>query len=445
MTRGRVGRGDPADLRPRRVPWWLGAESRRSRLGAGGFAERRPVGRPPRKEHRIADVEVGAVVDATVQRLPRMGRFSSSRMVASGSSTSPRSTGTTCDRWRITCTWGTWSRPRSSPSRRTARSICRSRPSRTRRRLPTARPRPRVRAEAEALHAPVRRASGRLPASHRQQATIASQADRRAVAAQLGREPFVPFEVVARCGTGHPMVIRNHPTDAWPALPHPVLADLSRLVEGRGPARVHRAGSSASSSGSKPIPTSGRAGGGDRRLGSVSGAAQAVDPPAHLAGHGLRPVGTGQPVQGGQVAVEVIVGLSRMTIGWPVPHLSSTSRGRTATPELGGHDGIGLRSDPGRYPWSPEVDNTSSDCACRLQLLLELGVAASLRRELGAGPAGLIDRSISPSSFTATPGLDLVPHVQVILHRTNVVSVHLGDRTSPRRTSRAGETPHRGQ
>jgi exopolyphosphatase/guanosine-5'-triphosphate,3'-diphosphate pyrophosphatase len=33
------------------------------------------------------------------------------------------------------------------------------------------------------------------------------------VAAQLGREPFVPFEVVARCGTGHPMVIRNHPVD----------------------------------------------------------------------------------------------------------------------------------------------------------------------------------------------------------------------------------------
>ena len=33
------------------------------------------------------------------------------------------------------------------------------------------------------------------------------------MAAQLGREPFVPFEVVARCGTGHPMVIRNHPTD----------------------------------------------------------------------------------------------------------------------------------------------------------------------------------------------------------------------------------------
>jgi exopolyphosphatase/guanosine-5'-triphosphate,3'-diphosphate pyrophosphatase len=34
------------------------------------------------------------------------------------------------------------------------------------------------------------------------------------VAAQLGREPLVPFTVVARCGPGHPLVIRNHPVDA---------------------------------------------------------------------------------------------------------------------------------------------------------------------------------------------------------------------------------------
>jgi exopolyphosphatase / guanosine-5'-triphosphate,3'-diphosphate pyrophosphatase len=34
------------------------------------------------------------------------------------------------------------------------------------------------------------------------------------VAAQLGREPGIPFEVVARCGPGHPLVIRNRPIDA---------------------------------------------------------------------------------------------------------------------------------------------------------------------------------------------------------------------------------------
>jgi exopolyphosphatase/guanosine-5'-triphosphate,3'-diphosphate pyrophosphatase len=30
---------------------------------------------------------------------------------------------------------------------------------------------------------------------------------------QLGREPLTPFAVVARCGSGHPLVIRNHPVD----------------------------------------------------------------------------------------------------------------------------------------------------------------------------------------------------------------------------------------
>jgi len=33
------------------------------------------------------------------------------------------------------------------------------------------------------------------------------------VAAQLGREPLIPFTVVARCATGHPLVIRNRPVD----------------------------------------------------------------------------------------------------------------------------------------------------------------------------------------------------------------------------------------
>jgi exopolyphosphatase/guanosine-5'-triphosphate,3'-diphosphate pyrophosphatase len=33
------------------------------------------------------------------------------------------------------------------------------------------------------------------------------------VAEQLGREPLTLFAVVARCGSGHPLVIRNHPVD----------------------------------------------------------------------------------------------------------------------------------------------------------------------------------------------------------------------------------------
>ncbi|MGH2677024.1 MAG: DUF501 domain-containing protein [Actinomycetota bacterium] len=33
------------------------------------------------------------------------------------------------------------------------------------------------------------------------------------MAEQLGREPLTEFSVVARCGDGHPMVIRNHPLD----------------------------------------------------------------------------------------------------------------------------------------------------------------------------------------------------------------------------------------
>jgi exopolyphosphatase/guanosine-5'-triphosphate,3'-diphosphate pyrophosphatase len=57
------------------------------------------------------------------------------------------------------------------------------------------------------------------------------------VAAQLGREPGIPFEVVARCGLGHPLVIRNRPIDAngnpfptlyWLTCPEAVKA-VSRL------------------------------------------------------------------------------------------------------------------------------------------------------------------------------------------------------------------------
>lgn len=38
--------------------------------------------------------------------------------------------------------------------------------------------------------------------------------DLDAVREQLGRDPSVPFSVVARCGDGHPLVIRNRPLDA---------------------------------------------------------------------------------------------------------------------------------------------------------------------------------------------------------------------------------------
>jgi hypothetical protein len=37
--------------------------------------------------------------------------------------------------------------------------------------------------------------------------------DLHVVATQLGREPVVPFTVVARCGAGHPLVTRNAPFD----------------------------------------------------------------------------------------------------------------------------------------------------------------------------------------------------------------------------------------
>jgi exopolyphosphatase/guanosine-5'-triphosphate,3'-diphosphate pyrophosphatase len=70
---------------------------------------------------------------------------------------------------------------------------------------------------------------GRKPSStspHGDQAQIASRSDRQAVAAQLGREPLIPFTVVARCGPGHPQVIRNRPIDVA-GNPFPTLYWLS--------------------------------------------------------------------------------------------------------------------------------------------------------------------------------------------------------------------------
>jgi exopolyphosphatase/guanosine-5'-triphosphate,3'-diphosphate pyrophosphatase len=46
--------------------------------------------------------------------------------------------------------------------------------------------------------------------------------DLRIVASQLGREPTTPFSVAARCPGGHPLVIRNRPSDAGGA-PFPTL------------------------------------------------------------------------------------------------------------------------------------------------------------------------------------------------------------------------------
>ena len=60
-------------------------------------------------------------------------------------------------------------------------------------------------------------------------------ADLATVAEQLGREPTIPFTVVARCTGGHPLVIRNAPVDADGApFPTTSLAHLSR----RGQARL---------------------------------------------------------------------------------------------------------------------------------------------------------------------------------------------------------------
>jgi exopolyphosphatase/guanosine-5'-triphosphate,3'-diphosphate pyrophosphatase len=64
--------------------------------------------------------------------------------------------------------------------------------------------------------------------------------DLRIVAEQLGREPTVPFTVVARCPGGHPLVTRNRPFDAdgtpfptlfWLTCPDAVRA-VSRLESG---------------------------------------------------------------------------------------------------------------------------------------------------------------------------------------------------------------------
>jgi exopolyphosphatase / guanosine-5'-triphosphate,3'-diphosphate pyrophosphatase len=60
--------------------------------------------------------------------------------------------------------------------------------------------------------------------------------DLDAVRAQLGREPTVPFSVVARCTGAHPLVIRNHPLDTegrpFPTIYWLTCPDAVRAVSG---------------------------------------------------------------------------------------------------------------------------------------------------------------------------------------------------------------------
>jgi exopolyphosphatase/guanosine-5'-triphosphate,3'-diphosphate pyrophosphatase len=72
--------------------------------------------------------------------------------------------------------------------------------------------------------------------------------DLAAVREQLGREPTVPFTVVARCAEGHPLVIRNRPIDAegrpfptlfWLTCPDAVRA-VSRLESGGAIGELNR-------------------------------------------------------------------------------------------------------------------------------------------------------------------------------------------------------------
>ena len=58
---------------------------------------------------------------------------------------------------------------------------------------------------------------------------------------QLGREPTTPFTVVARCGPGHPLVIRNEPLDA-DGRPFPTLFWLTCPDAVRAVARLESSG-----------------------------------------------------------------------------------------------------------------------------------------------------------------------------------------------------------
>lgn len=66
-------------------------------------------------------------------------------------------------------------------------------------------------------------------------------ADLETVRSQLGREPTVPFTVVARCSGGHPLVIRNDPFDS-DGNPFPTTFWLTCHVACKAVARVEEGG-----------------------------------------------------------------------------------------------------------------------------------------------------------------------------------------------------------
>ena len=65
------------------------------------------------------------------------------------------------------------------------------------------------------------------------------------VRGQLGREPTIPFTVVARCADGHPLVIRNRPFDAE-GRPFPTLFWLTCPAATRAVSRLESEGAVAS-------------------------------------------------------------------------------------------------------------------------------------------------------------------------------------------------------
>lgn len=68
--------------------------------------------------------------------------------------------------------------------------------------------------------------------------------DLEVVREQLGREPTTPFSIVARCGGGHPLVIRNDPVDANGA-PFPTLYWLTCPAAVKAVARLESDGAIA--------------------------------------------------------------------------------------------------------------------------------------------------------------------------------------------------------
>src|SRR5918996_1083554 len=113
----------------------------------------------------------------------------------------------------------TGSRPRSSRSRTTARSTSRSRRSRSPRggrSAAAATPSSSRSSAASCARARSARSTTGAPSTTSAASRDAVElrgSDLALVTEQLGRPPLTDFSVVARCGSGHPLVIRNHPVD----------------------------------------------------------------------------------------------------------------------------------------------------------------------------------------------------------------------------------------